>query len=348
MAVLGNLDVTDGLMTPFLSIGIASYNYASYLERAFEAITRQTFRDFEVVYLDDASTDDSVKIINRIIDQHPDMRIRLICNNENKGIFESKSRLIRECRGEYIMLCDADDWMADGCLDALVKAVKSDKSDRAVCEVIDIDDMGKQLQIQHLPEEPSRWLWNINHGCIYKRSIFIENDIKIQYEPDDVNLIVEFSKYSDKVSWIHRPLYYWYVHMDSTGRNIKEEDKEDTILKFEAMIRYIDTVYKSRDNEQDKNQLELLAMKLYYLYLFHTMREYGIKEKYRGYKKAKKIMEDCFPGYYKSRVIIGMSKALRSYAYNIIRISTRLERMKLFEVAYMGYHLISKVHYFDQ
>lgn len=343
-----NIHGYDKFHTPFLSIAIASYNYGKYLDRAFEAILRQDFKDFEIVYLDDASSDDSVDIIRRIIKEHPDMSIRLIQNSENMGIFESKTRLIRECAGQFIMLCDADDWMADGCLEALVQAVKTEGTDRAVCEVVDIDDTGKQLQIQDLPPEPSRWLWNINHGCIYRRSIIIENDIKIQLEPDDVNFITEFNRFSDKVSWIHRPLYYWYVHSDSSGRNISEHDRDETLSRFEEMMSYLGEICDSINSEQDRKELKLLAMKLYYLYLFHTMKGYSCKEKCRGYRSVSRIMNTYFPGYLNSGALNGMDRKLRSYAYNIIRYSVLLERLKLFLPAYMGYHLVSKVHYFDQ
>ena len=53
---------------PYITIGIASYNYGKYLRRAFEAIKRQKFRNFEVLYCDDGSTDESVTIIQSFID----------------------------------------------------------------------------------------------------------------------------------------------------------------------------------------------------------------------------------------------------------------------------------------
>ena len=52
---------------PFITIGIASYNYANYLPEAFEAIRNQKFRDFEILYCDDGSTDESVEVIKGFI-----------------------------------------------------------------------------------------------------------------------------------------------------------------------------------------------------------------------------------------------------------------------------------------
>lgn len=50
---------------PFLTIGIASYNYSRYLYSAFEAIKKQAFSDYEILYCDDGSTDDSVEVIKK-------------------------------------------------------------------------------------------------------------------------------------------------------------------------------------------------------------------------------------------------------------------------------------------
>ena len=70
---------------PFLTIGIASYNYGKYLLKAFEQIHKQSFRDFELLYCDDGSTDDSVEVIESIIRNHPDMNIQLM-KGDDKGL----------------------------------------------------------------------------------------------------------------------------------------------------------------------------------------------------------------------------------------------------------------------
>lgn len=333
---------------PFLSIAIASYNYGKYIERAFKAIQGQSFTDYEIVYLDDASTDNSVEVINNIINKYPEMKIKLIINKTNQGIFASKTRLIHECTGQYIMLCDADDWMGEGCLEALVSAVKKDGTDRAVCEVIDIDSEGKCIQIQDLPKRPSRWLWNINHGCIYRRSIFIHNDIKIEHEPDDVNLICEFNKYSDSVSWVHKPLYYWFVHDDSTGRNITEDKSEAQKKNFRDTILYLKKIYVKSDSNMDKCDIELLALKLYYLFLFHTMQNYKLKNKMKEYTEIRNIMRDMFPHYLNMPVLKVSKNRVRKYARCIISVSLMLERVRMFRIAYIAYHVVSRVHHFDQ
>lgn len=63
---------------PFITIGITVYNYSKYLQKGFDAIKRQGFKDYEIIYSDDCSTDNSCEIIERFIKENPSMNIRLI------------------------------------------------------------------------------------------------------------------------------------------------------------------------------------------------------------------------------------------------------------------------------
>ncbi len=344
---------------PFISIAIASYNYGKYLQRGFEAIKRQTFKDIEIVYLDDASLDNSAEIIIDIIESNPEMDIKLIQNKANCGLLYTKTRLIQECRGMYIMICDADDWMADNCLSKLSQKAKAEEADRIVSEVYDINDMGKIIQIQDLPMNPSKWLWNIHHGCLYKRSILVDNDIRIIYEPDDVYMITKFNQYVKKTTWIHEPLYFWYVHEDSEGRrktegNSYEKVEEDftiVIQYIDETIRYVTQEEKKEPNLQTEDALllELLLMKVYYLQLLHVARHFSIREKLKCQDGLSKLMRKSHPLYLQNRYLKNsIDSPMRGYATKIIKFCARLERMHLMKLGLIGYHFLSKIVYFDQ
>ena len=89
---------------PFITIGIASFNYAKYLPEAFEAIRNQKFQDFEILYCDDGSTDESVEIIKGFMQDNPHMQIRLV-EAENGGIVANKNRILDHARGKFLMVC---------------------------------------------------------------------------------------------------------------------------------------------------------------------------------------------------------------------------------------------------
>lgn len=337
---------------PFISIAIASYNYSKYLRRAIDMIRKNDFEDFEIVYCDDHSTDNSVEIIKQIIEENKDLTIRLIENSSNQGILKTKTRLIYECNCKYIMLCDADDFMAEHCLDKLAAVARKTDADRIVSEVWDvvINEEGKKiLQKQDIPKYTSKWLWNLNHGCLYKRDIFVRNQIKLDFIPDDVCLTVYFSQYSKSVAWIRKPLYYWCVHEDSAGRKKgRNEHAYRLVDDFAFAVRKIDSVAE-KYKDINKEELELLLIKLYYLQILHGLKKYCLKDKYTIYDKLRYLMDNRQTRYLENYYIKSSSKMpLRKYAKIIILFCALLERFHLMKTGLLGYHLLSKFIYFDQ
>ena len=92
---------------PLVSFIVASYNYARYVGTTLASILSQTISDFEVIVIDDASTDNSLDVIQSFHDS----RIRLIANETNSGIVATYNKGLSLARGEYITFVDADDWI---------------------------------------------------------------------------------------------------------------------------------------------------------------------------------------------------------------------------------------------
>ena|SRR2546426_2731559 len=91
--------------TPRVSAVVTCFNSAGTVSRAIESVRTQTISDLEIVVVDDASKDDTVKIIEAI----PDARIRLILNSRNRGIGGAKNVGIAAARGQFIAFIDSDD-----------------------------------------------------------------------------------------------------------------------------------------------------------------------------------------------------------------------------------------------
>lgn len=92
-------------MSPKISVVIPAYNAAYYIGACLKSMIDQSFKDQEIVVIDDASTDDSVKVVRSF----QDPRIRLIENASNLGLAACVNKAIRSCAGEYIARMDADD-----------------------------------------------------------------------------------------------------------------------------------------------------------------------------------------------------------------------------------------------
>lgn len=94
---------------PKVSVCIASYNHARFIGETLDSILAQTYRDFEIVIVDDGSTDDSLKILNSYAKKHPQIKVFIHPNHENKGISVTANEVIKRSRGEYISFIGSDD-----------------------------------------------------------------------------------------------------------------------------------------------------------------------------------------------------------------------------------------------
>ncbi len=106
------------MKSPKVTVVIPNYNHQRYLERRIQSVLDQTYTDFEVLYLDDASTDQSQQVFARF---EADPRIRAILNTQNSGSpFKQWDKGVSEARGEYIWIAEADDYAHPRLLETLV------------------------------------------------------------------------------------------------------------------------------------------------------------------------------------------------------------------------------------
>ena len=97
-----------------VSIIVPVYNAANYIEKTIEMVRAQTFSDWELLLVDDASLDNSVEIIENFLQKYPDSRIILLKNKKNEGAAFSRNQGTKAAKGRYIAFLDADDiWLSD-------------------------------------------------------------------------------------------------------------------------------------------------------------------------------------------------------------------------------------------
>jgi glycosyltransferase involved in cell wall biosynthesis len=99
----------EGKPCPLLSVTVTNYNYGRFLSKNIESILCQTFTDFELIIIDNASNDASLSIIQRHAER--DSRIRLIAHDWNVGMLESLRESCDVAQGRYRVHVDADDWV---------------------------------------------------------------------------------------------------------------------------------------------------------------------------------------------------------------------------------------------
>jgi len=119
-----------------VSVVVPAFNADSFIERAVRSVLQQTEQSFEVIVVDDASTDDTVETVTAI----QDSRIRLLKNETNRGPSVSRNRALEVAKGTWIALLDADDWYRAHRLQRLVEAAEAHSADMVADDIYFVED----------------------------------------------------------------------------------------------------------------------------------------------------------------------------------------------------------------
>ncbi len=232
---------------PEVSVILPVYNSALYLEACLNSIYAQTYRDFEIIAVDDFSTDDSYKILRKYSDKYGKMRI--LRNHKNRGVSETAKRAIDHAKGQYLVRMDADDLMPFDRITKQIKYLKSHKHTVAVGgQVIVIDAQNHTIGEKVFPTK---------HEDIYK---YIYRFVPVQQATltiDREKLPQDFEYYRDgmntaeevelffklfqygKIENMDETMLYYRMHDKNTSlQNIKETFLLTLIARIKAVFRY--------------------------------------------------------------------------------------------------------------
>lgn len=118
---------------PKVSIIVTSYNDAKLLPRCLDALLGQTLKEIEVIGVNDASSDGTLKVLKRYAKQ--DTRVKYVDNPENIGLAASRNRGIEQATAPFLMFCDADDYYEPTMCEDMYQAITKSKADFALCEI---------------------------------------------------------------------------------------------------------------------------------------------------------------------------------------------------------------------
>lgn len=165
-------------MRPFVSILMTSYNREKYIAEAIQSVLMANYDNFELIIVDDCSTDLTVDIARTY--EAKDKRVRVIQNEKNLGQFKNRNKAASYAKGDYIKYFDSDDVMFPDCLDVMIGAMEKYPEAGAGA----VKPGKRDAPIQYLPGENY-----INHffkgnsilyigpsGCIIKKEVFNEFD----------------------------------------------------------------------------------------------------------------------------------------------------------------------------
>jgi glycosyltransferase involved in cell wall biosynthesis len=236
---------------PTISVVIPTYNYAGYLGRAIESVLGQTFDDFELLVLDDASTDDTESLV---ASYESEPRFRFRRNERNVGLFANFNAGAAWASGKYLKFVCADDWLDPRFLERTASALES-QPDAVLATTANYlaDEKGQLTGRQYAPFGASRtvspgeatvamadWLNVVGMptNVLMRRDAFVEvGGFDARFAPAaDIHLYLKLFQHGG-VAWIDEPLAYARIH-DVHTHSYGPDPTESTFLAWEDAARW--------------------------------------------------------------------------------------------------------------
>ncbi|MCR8746795.1 glycosyltransferase family 2 protein [Romboutsia lituseburensis] len=126
-----------------ISVIIPCYNCENYIERTIESIKNQTFENFELIIIDDGSTDNSISVCDRLLN-NSNLNYKIV-SQENGGVSKARNTGINHSRGKYIYMLDSDDFIEPELLEKMNKKLEENKLDIVFCGYDMVDEYNNQL-----------------------------------------------------------------------------------------------------------------------------------------------------------------------------------------------------------
>ena len=142
---------------PYVSVIIPCYNASAYIEKCLQALEEQSFRDFEVILVDDCSTDDTISCIEGYR-ENSDLMLRYLRNEHNMGPSFTRKKGIDVSNSKYIAFCDNDDWYEPNYLELMVQKADENDADMVFCgyQTVSIKQGQEKKKPHLLPNIPNQ------------------------------------------------------------------------------------------------------------------------------------------------------------------------------------------------
>ena len=232
---------------PKISVIVPVYNIEAYISKCVESLINQTYRDIEIILVDDGSKDASGAICDRYAAQ--DSRV-IVIHKPNGGLSSARNTGIDKAMGKWIMNVDGDDWLEPDMLSALYDKAKASEVDMVFSDFFydyteqsvptrfyDWDNSGSEHDLQGYI---ASGMTNVA-GVLIKKSIYDEHGLR---SPEgiscceDFHLIVRLCYYARKIAKVKRPLYHYTQRPSSILHNLDKKTEREEREIYKEIINF--------------------------------------------------------------------------------------------------------------
>ena len=211
-------------MNPLVSIITPTFNSEEFLHQTIDSVLDQSYKNWELILVDDFSTDTTVQLINTYLEKHPN--ISLIQNTTNQGAGVSRNKGINAGKGDFIAFLDADDLWKPNKLEVQINLMTKNNLD--VCfssyDLIDEDGIKLFKRVKALPELTYKKLLKSNYvgnltGIYNCQTLGKILSIKLRKRQDWILWLDAIKKSKKPATGIQEPLAFYRVRKDSMSSN---------------------------------------------------------------------------------------------------------------------------------
>lgn len=240
-----------------ISVIIPIYNAELYLKTCIDAVLGQSYTNFEVLLINDGSTDNSADICDEYLKR--DNRIKVV-HKQNEGSASARNVGLELAQGEYIVFIDADDYIESEYLQILVNKASEENADIVQCDYLSVKNIAdiqciEKKNVAYATEVfsnidflecfcdkrtylPIAVLWN----KIYRRELFDSLRFPVGRGIDDEYLICQIIYRANKILWIHEVLYYYILSENSQMRSKPSLKRIDGIDAIESQMCFFEEI----------------------------------------------------------------------------------------------------------
>ena len=249
---------------PKVSIIVPVHNSEKTLRRCIESALRQDFEDFELILMDDGSSDKSASIINEYRKQ--DNRVRGI-TRANAGVSSARNRALARAQGDYIQFLDSDDWLTPDSTRLMVQLMEEKKADMVIADFYrvvnehvsvkgDIDEellLTRTQYAEFMMQNPADFYYGVLWNKLYRRSIIsryrLRMDEKVSWSEDFI-FNMEYVLHCDKIAVLKAPVYY-YIKTEGSLVSRGGSSIQNTVRMKLNVIEYYSDFYRHIYDEKE-------------------------------------------------------------------------------------------------
>ena len=279
-----------------VSIIVSAYNAEKNIEQCINSIENQTYKDIEIIIINDGSKDNTQKISENLKKIYKNI---IVVNQENKGVSQSRNTGIDKATGEYIMFVDSDDFIEKNMIETILKNKENDLTISNYKRYYGKDKIINNIEIDekiYNKEEFLENFWNlyntylINSPCfrIYRKDIIVLNEIKFnpKYElGEDLIFNLEYLNYCNKICVINKYLYNYRYSENSLTTKYRKNYLE---IQFQ-LIKFIEDFFEENNHMNEKNKKEI--DKIICDVIISSIQNLFLESSYLSHKEKKAILK---------------------------------------------------------